>query len=58
MFEHLWTDGPTPIEYVELKLGERFSCLPSALRRESAADILQILTMIDVEAKVRAKRNS
>lgn len=53
---HLWTDGPAPIEYIELTLCREYHCLPSALRRERAIDLLRTLDMLNVEAKVRKAR--
>jgi len=57
MFAHLWTGKTAPWEYVELRLCRELHCTPSALRQERAADILNILTMLDVEARVRKLRN-
>ncbi len=56
MYAHLWTHGPMPEEYVGLVLCERFGWTPSELRQERASDILEILTMMDVEARVRRQR--
>lgn len=45
-----------PQEYVELLLCREFHKLPSELGRESVGNVLRILTMMDVEAKVRKAR--
>jgi len=43
-----------PVEYVELVLcRDVFHCLPSELRRERAADILNAVEILKAEAKVR-----
>lgn len=45
-----------PAIYVERVLCKEFACLPSALRQERAADVLQLLTCMDVEAQVLKSR--
>lgn len=57
MFAHLWTNKPAPWAYVELRLCRELRCTPSVLRQERAEDILNILTMLDVEARVQKARN-
>lgn len=44
-----------PPEYLELQLCREFHVLPSQLRREPIRNVQQILTMMDVEAKVRER---
>lgn len=46
-----------PQEYVELTLCREFHVLPSELGREPVGNVLRVLTMMDVEAKVRQARN-
>lgn len=54
---HLWTqETPAPWQYVELRLCREFHCLPSALRAERYADVMNILTMMGVEAMVDKQR--
>ena len=57
MFAHLWTNKTAPWEYVELRLCRELHCTPSALRKERAEDILEILVMLDVEARVHKARH-
>ncbi len=44
------------MEYIELQLCREFHCLPSQLRKEKDEDILRILAMMGVEAKVAKQR--
>lgn len=56
MIAALWTSGPPPVEYVELVLcRDVFHCTPSALRAESAEDVLAALTCLEAEAFVRER---
>ena len=57
LYAHLWTGGPIPPEYIELQLCREFHCLPSQLRQENIVDVYKILDMLDVEARVKNKRN-
>jgi hypothetical protein len=44
------------VEYVNLRLLRELHCTPSALRRERATDILEILAMLRVETRVEQAR--
>ena len=46
-----------PQAYMELQLCREFHVLPSELGREPVLNVLRVLTMMDVEAKVRKARN-
>jgi hypothetical protein len=49
----LWTHAAPPLEYIELVLcRDVFHVTRSALRAESASDILETLTMLDAEGEV------
>jgi hypothetical protein len=53
----LWTDGPPPVEYVELVLcRDVFHCTPSALQAEAAEDIMAALACLEAERYVRERR--
>jgi hypothetical protein len=44
------------LEYIELQLCREFHCLPSQLRAEADEDILRILEMKSVEARVQQRK--
>jgi hypothetical protein len=48
---HLLTDGPAPIEYVEMSLAERFGWTLDYVRSLSLADGLRLMTMLDAQAR-------
>ena len=50
---HLVANAPAPMEYIELLLCREFHCLPSALRKEQAGDMLRTLTMLQQESRAR-----
>lgn len=56
MFAHLWTKGHAPSEYLEFVLCDRFGWTPAELREQRASDIINFLTIMDVEAKVNKQR--
>jgi len=38
-----------PLPFIEMKLAERFHCLPSQIRQESWEDIDLILAMLEID---------
>jgi len=53
----LWTKDAPPPEYIELVLcRDVFHCTRSALRAESARDILETLVMLGAEGEVARLR--
>lgn len=56
MFSHLWTKGHAPPEYLEFVLCDRFGWTPAELRAQRASDVMNFLTIMDVEGKVAKQR--
>jgi len=57
LYAHLWTHGPCPPEYLNLRFYRELHWTPQQLREQRVSDVLDILTMWEVEAKVQAARN-
>ncbi len=56
LFAHLWTKAPCPPAYVNMRMYREFGWTPQQLREQRAEDILDILTIWNVEAKVQEAR--
>lgn len=46
-----------PAEYLELLLMRELHCTPAELRAQDPADILKIISCLEIEAEVRNKEN-
>lgn len=53
MWNHLWTDGPIPTDYLDLLLCERFGWTPDELYDADPDLVMKFLVMWSVEEKVR-----
>lgn len=56
MFATLWAGADPPGEYLAFRLSDRFGWTPEQIRQQRAADILDYLTIMDVETKVQKRR--
>ena len=52
MWAHYWTDAPAPAEVLLLTLCEMFHAPPSVVLAERTADVLPLLTVAEVRARV------
>lgn len=56
MGRYLWLEDAPPAEYIRLFFcREVYHCTPSQFMQEDPLKILEDLTMIDIEAKVRER---
>ena len=53
----LQTKKGVPLQFMEIKLCEKFHCLPSQLRKESWEDIDMILGMAEIEQQFSERDN-
>ncbi len=53
MWEHLWTEGPIPADYIDLLLCERFGWTPEELYAADSETVDKFLVMWTVEQAVR-----
>lgn len=55
---HLWTGAECPPEYTEFILKrDVYGCTTSQLRQERTVDVLQDLTCLQTEVRVKNERN-
>lgn len=53
----LWTDNPPPPEYTDMILmRDVFHCTPSALYKQDADDIAQVIAVLEAEAVIAKRR--
>lgn len=58
MLAHLWTGAPPPHDLIIYRLAEKFNKLPHEIEAAPWRSIQKVLTIMDVEARVKAKKAS